>query len=147
MDLIHPDAKIIRDALLDCLPTDDEVKRIEPDDMITFLKGMGDTTLLDKYSLKVVNAIACSFNFHKGRLKKYRPMVIESIKNLKPAFSCLGESFYLLCLDKTGKEWGDHRNSDELIALALGLDMCELSNQKHRPTVRFKLPETSHAHI
>lgn len=146
---MNPDADTIRNAIRDCLLTNAEVAAIDPDDMEMLRTGNPDQALLDKYSLKTVRAVTLSFGFNKARLEKYRDLVADCIKNIDPAFRHMGGSFLMLCMRKDGSQWGEHRNCDELIALAMGLDMCEFPTPRKMwgvlpggvPLVKFKLPQ------
>jgi hypothetical protein len=146
---MSPNADQIHDAVLDCLLTNDEVKQITPEDLALLQKDQSDAATCAKYSIRLVHGALLRMGLHQGRLEKYRPMVIDSIKNLDPVFSHMGGSFLMLCMNKDGGQWGEHQNVDELLALALGLGMCEFTLPRHLwgalpgnlPIVRFMLPK------
>lgn len=70
----------------------------------------------------LVEGLRYTLAFHPLRLQAYRAEVIEFVQAMDPAFhsgSGGGSSFLNLCMDKDGEQWGEHRECDQLLCLAL----------------------------
>lgn len=78
-----------------------------------------------------VSGIIQSFALNEHRLEKYRNEMIEIIQLLNSNFftesedGAGGASFIHLALDKYGNQWGEQKNAEELVVLALGLGLCK----------------------
>lgn len=76
----------------------------------------------------IVEGITNRFGFNPDRLHRYKEEIRE-ILNMMPDEFHTGEgkgggmSFLNLCMTKDGHQWGEHRNMEQLICLAIGLDM------------------------
>ncbi len=74
----------------------------------------------------LVEAIMQKWSFHPERLECHRQEVIDLLKLMNPAFLKSGGggwSFLNMCMDKDDRQWGEHRNMEELIVLAIGLKL------------------------
>lgn len=120
-----PNAEAIHAALRDCLMSAAEAEAIPEADLAAMTKESAEAhALFKKYNLTPVNAVMINIALHTGRVEKYRQLVIDCINNVDPKFA-KGYSFLALCEDREGRQWGEHRNADELIALAMALGMCK----------------------
>lgn len=69
-----------------------------------------------------VEGIVRNFGFHPTRLQSHRDEIIAMFDDLHPNFTVGGGwTFLNLCADKEGVQWGEHRNCEQLVALAIGL--------------------------
>lgn len=77
---------------------------------------------------KEVAGIVQSFGFHAERLKSHEAEVVAMFDTLPIEFLSKkdgggdGWTFLQLCMTRDGHQWGEHRNCEQLVALALGLD-------------------------
>lgn len=84
-----------------------------------------------------------NFAFHPERLESHRAEVVAMIEQLNKNFLPTeqggggGWSFLQLAMDKDDHQWGEHPDCEELIAIAMGLGLCEYavpqSMWKHMP--------------
>ena len=103
------DAKRITEIVKDCLFRDDEV-----------IDGKPTTDPV------LVSGVVIRIGFHKERLESHREEVKAMLSELPLDFQPNGgggSSFLNMCMDKFGNQWGEHRNMDELCALAIGLGL------------------------
>lgn len=105
MPLIN--AKRVEEILIDCL--------IKDSDHINCKK-------LPKNKVVVVEGIANKYAFHRERLESYRGEVQGLINNLSPDIK-EGISFLNICIDKENNQWGEQRDCENLICLAIGLEI------------------------
>lgn len=70
----------------------------------------------------VVDGIVNKYAFHKNRLESYRDEVQNMVNNLCPELK-EGISFLNMCMDKDNNQWGEHRDCENLLCLAIGLDI------------------------
>jgi len=82
-----------------------------------------------KFEFVVAEGVMRSMGFHKERLGSHRDEVKEILSNLPREFQptekeggC-GGSFLSMCMDKNGRQWGEHPNVEELCLLAIALDL------------------------
>lgn len=60
------------------------------------------------------------FGFHPARLASHEPAIIALLKELPDQFhegSGDGWSFLQGCVDRDGRQWGEHQNLEQLMAL------------------------------
>lgn len=70
-----------------------------------------------------VHGIMQNFGFHPERLKSHSDEIVSMFDDLHPNFTIGGGwTFLNLCADKDGNQWGEHRNCEQLVALAIGLN-------------------------
>lgn len=65
-----------------------------------------------------------NFGFHRERLESHRADVVRIIAEMRDEFFPDlggGGSFLMLCMDRNGRQWGEHRNAEQLLALATAL--------------------------
>ncbi len=66
--------------------------------------------------------VMAKFAFHPGRLESHKAEIAEICNQLPDEFQESkggGWSFLNLCMTKDGQQWGEHRNCDQLVALAI----------------------------
>lgn len=106
-------AENVNKILLDCLFNDEEIKACngKPE---KFVKAEG---------------VMMNVGFHPERLESHRAEVSSMLSELPPEFMhdnpSGGWSFLNACVTKSGKQWGEHRNVDELLLLGYGLNMVK----------------------
>ena len=105
MSLIN--AKRVEEILIDCL--------IKDSDHINCKR-------LPKNKVVVVKGIVNNYGFHKERLESYREEVRSLLNNLSPDIK-EGISFLNICMDKENNQWGEHRDCENLVCLAIGLEI------------------------
>jgi hypothetical protein len=72
----------------------------------------------------VVEAIVATFGFHPARLESHREDVRRFLLLLPDNFFAGkggGWTFLMLPFANDGEQWGEHRNAEQLLALAIGL--------------------------
>lgn len=75
-----------------------------------------------------VEGIVHSFGYHPERLESHREEIRAMLKELPEQFQETGGggwSFLQLCVDKNGRQWGEHLYMEALICLAMGLGMAK----------------------
>ena len=79
----------------------------------------------EEASMVKVEGIVRIFGFNSERLESKRELVKEILDNLPDEFK-EGYTFLNLCMTKDGDFWtGTHFVMEELVALAIGLDLME----------------------
>lgn len=76
----------------------------------------------------IVEGIMATYAFHAQRLESHRSEVKEILEFMDPSFRQDvggGYSFLALPFDRTGGQWGEHRNCEQLIVLAMGLGLAK----------------------
>lgn len=102
----------------------------------------------------IVEGVTRRFGFHPARLESKRAEVTEILRRLPPQFRADaggGWSFLNACVTAEGEQWGEHRDVEELLALAIGLKLARWLLQRSRwtslpggmPYVVFDLPEVA----
>jgi hypothetical protein len=102
-------AQNVNDVFMFCMFKDDEVAKV---------KGPEDFVLGDGVMVRV--------GFHPERLQQSKENVRELLSHLSSDFMTTegggkGSSFLNACMTKTGVQWGEHKNVDELLMLGLAL--------------------------
>lgn len=69
-----------------------------------------------------VEGIMNNFSFHPQRLEEQRETVKTLLAELPEEFK-KGYTFLNFCTNKNGELWGEHRNCEQLIVMAIGLDL------------------------
>jgi len=70
----------------------------------------------------LVEGIVSNFGFHPERLVTHKDEIADLIALMPENFhqnSGGGWSFLNLCMDKDGNQWGEHRNMEQLVTLAI----------------------------
>ena len=70
----------------------------------------------------IAQGVVTSIGFHRGRLMTHRKEVHDLLIELSPVFmveSGGGWSFLNACMDKHERQWGEHRNVEQLLLLGL----------------------------
>lgn len=72
----------------------------------------------------IIDGIASKFGMHPGRVEEHKEEIRELL-NLMPDSFHTGEgkgggmSFLNLCMTKDEEQWGEHRNMEQLVVLAI----------------------------
>lgn len=77
---------------------------------------------------KLVDCVTCKFGFDPVKIKLHKPEIHNLLKQLPEKFQELsggGWSFLNACLDKDGKQWGEHSNIEQLLALGMAADLAD----------------------
>lgn len=82
----------------------------------------------------IVAGIMNRFGFHPARLAANRDEIRELLEELPEEFHARGGggmSFLNACLDKSGRQWGEHPSMDQLFSLgkAVGMVSCPLPRE------------------
>lgn len=81
----------------------------------------------------LVEGIINNFSFHPERLSTHKDEINEIIELMPKEFqehSGGGMSFLNLCVDKNGKQWGEHRNMEQLVTLSIAIGKGKYSMPK-----------------
>lgn len=76
----------------------------------------------------IVDGITMRVGFHPERLMSHRQEIEDMLSQLPTEFNQHtggGCSFLIACNTKSGKQWGEHRNIEELFALGIGTGKVE----------------------
>jgi hypothetical protein len=73
--------------------------------------------------------ITLTMGFHEGRLKENAEKIASLCDQLPESFR-EGMSFVAMCEDKTGRQWGEHRNMGELVLLGQATGKIKLLSPK-----------------
>ncbi|MFF2532348.1 hypothetical protein ACFVS2_25900 [Brevibacillus sp. NPDC058079] len=129
--LINPNR--VNEILVDCLYKKEEIVDGKP--IIPYVGVQG---------------VQGAIGFHPERLQSHKQEISDMIENLpKEIDSVEGLSFLNVCQDKEGNLWtGMHKTCDELIMLAIGLELLEFTMSKElwmmcpggMPMIRVKHP-------
>lgn len=71
----------------------------------------------------IVDGIMQKFGFHPARLAAHKEEIAAMCNELPDDFQKSkggGWSFLNLCMTKDGNQWGEHRNCEQLVVLAIG---------------------------
>lgn len=102
----------VHKVFLDCLYQPEEIKD-------------ATTPPLDA---KIVEGITMKFALHPKRLALHRQEVKDFLDQMPNEFRADkggGWSFLNLCMDKNGRQWGEHPTMQELVVLGIALGMVE----------------------
>lgn len=72
----------------------------------------------------LVEGVMANFGFEPKRLESHRQEVVSIIEKMPTGFQAGnggGQSFLNLCMTESGEQWGEHRNVEQLVVLAIGL--------------------------
>ena len=75
----------------------------------------------------VVNGLVHNFGFHSQRLESHRDEVKSILLELPEPFLKSkggGWSFLNACVDRSGNQWGQHMNMEQLFSLGIGLKLA-----------------------
>jgi hypothetical protein len=103
--MTEPFYKRVEAILTDCLYRDDEID--------------GSTAPADAV---IAQGVISTFAFHPGRLGSHKADIAALCNELPDDFQKSkggGWSFLNLCVKKSGEHWGEHRNCEQLVALAI----------------------------
>ena len=76
----------------------------------------------------IVDGITKRIGFNPERLEKHTEEIISLLSQLPEEFNEKaggGYSFLMACKTKSGEQWGEHRNMEELFALGIGIGKVE----------------------
>jgi len=71
----------------------------------------------------IVEGLVSKYGFHPQRLFSYKERIADFCNQLPDDFQKSkggGWSFLNLCQTKSGEQWGEHRDCENLVALAIG---------------------------
>ena len=104
----------LNEVFHDCFYSDEEVS------------GKSDEELM-KMAV-VVEALTMRLGFKQSKLDEHRAEVAAMLDELPEAFhekTGGGMSFLAACEDKHGRQWGEHRNMEQLFALGMAMDLVK----------------------
>ena len=105
------EAQAVEAIMMDCLYREDEVVNCQPPEGHVMVDG-----------------IVARFAFHPGRLQQHKQTICLLLAELPIEFhknTGGGWSFLNACFDKTGRQWGEHRNMEQLVVLGLATGLVE----------------------
>ena len=84
--------------------------------------------MLDRGELHVVEGITRRFALDPAKLEANRSSIRELLDQLDDRFKGPegGWSFLQACVDKNGRQWGEHPDMEALFVMGIGLGMVEL---------------------
>lgn len=100
-------AENVETVFKDCLFLDGEIPNDHPPNHMVKVEG-----------------IMHNFGFHSERLNSHKEDVVSMLTELPDDFragSGGGASFLNACMTKSGIQWGEHINIEQLVALGIGL--------------------------
>lgn len=106
-------AENVSNVVRDCLFTEDEIKACngKPEKLV------------------MAEGVMTKMGFHPERLESHRADVAAMLSELPPEFMhdnpSGGWSFLQACMTKSGEQWGEHSNIDELLLLGGALNMVK----------------------
>jgi hypothetical protein len=127
-------ANKVNKIFLDCMLKEDE--GAEAEKFIDVIKeennfyrdGVSKIITTKDFNFIMVYGIVNTVAFHMDRLYQHREEVIELVKQLPEDYFIhsegAGGSFVNLCMDRNDRQWAEHRNIEELVLLALALDIA-----------------------
>jgi hypothetical protein len=71
-----------------------------------------------------VEGVITRVGFHPGRIEENKVEIENLLNQLPDSFSKSmggGHSFLQACVDNKGRQWGEHRNIDQLLMLGLAI--------------------------
>lgn len=92
-------AKIVSEVFMDCL-----------------FKAGEDTS-----NAKIVEGVVATFGFNPDRLESHKAEIVALLAELPVEFS-KGWTFLNACLDRNGRQWGEHTNIEQLVCLGIAVD-------------------------
>lgn len=103
--------------------TADNVEKVFMDCL--FPDGTDPKTITTDF--KQVDCVTCKFGFDPVKIELHKAEIHSLLKQLPKEFQELsggGWSFLNACLDTEGKQWGEHKNIEQLLALGLAADLA-----------------------
>lgn len=100
----------IHEIMKDCLYKPDEIENGIPGDVV------------------IVDGILAKFGLNPLKLNANKEKILKIIQKMHPNFfqnTGGGWTFLNLCIDKDGVQWGEHRDCEALIILAIAIDKCK----------------------
>lgn len=104
-------AEQVEAIFLDCLYREEEMTDLE--------EGIPVGAVL-------VDGIVSKFGFHPNRIAAHKEEIRALLNQMPDQFHAGkggGWSFLNLCVTKDGAQWGEHRNMEQLVVLAIAADM------------------------
>ena len=71
-----------------------------------------------------VEGLTRVYGLHPKRLEEQREFVTSALAELSEKFK-EGYSFLCMCVNKNDEHWGEHKNCEELVVMAIGLGLME----------------------
>lgn len=107
------DATRLHEIIKDCLFRPEEIEDEKPKEGIQYYN---------------VEGITLKMGLVKSRVESYRKEIVEMLKDLPDNFKVDiggGWSFLNMCMTKDGRQWGEHRNCEELYIIGNCLGIVE----------------------
>lgn len=76
----------------------------------------------------VVEGVTAKFGFSPAKIEKHKATIKEALDAMPTEFHASGGggwSFLNLCMTKDGKQWGEHRDVQNLIVLGIAAGMAK----------------------
>ncbi|MCK9460619.1 MAG: hypothetical protein M0R80_13355 [Proteobacteria bacterium] len=83
----------------------------------------------DKSQAVFVEGVITNFKFHPGRLSNHREDIISMLNDLPEDFQKDkggGWSFLNACVDRLGRQWGEHINIEQLLVLGIAIKYAKI---------------------
>jgi len=83
----------------------------------------------DTSKAKIVDGVVSKFGFHPERIASHKTEIAEMLDGLPDEFKASkggGWSFLNACMTKSGDQWGEHRNIEQLLALGIASDQAKV---------------------
>jgi len=75
----------------------------------------------------IVSGLVNTVAFDEGRLKSHKDEIVNMLNHLPDEFKLTGGggySFLQMPFDRYGQQWGEQRNAEQLLLMALALDLA-----------------------
>ena len=79
----------------------------------------------DQSKAVIINGVVSNYGLHPDRLKNHILEIEKLLAELPDSFhegKGGGMSFLNACMDRSGRQWGEHRNIEELVVLGLAVN-------------------------
>lgn len=83
----------------------------------------------DTSQAKIVEGVVNKFGFHPERVAAHKTEIAEMLNGLPDEFRADkggGWSFLNACMTKSGDQWGEHRNIEQLLALGIASGQAKM---------------------
>jgi hypothetical protein len=109
-------AQNVQNVVMACLYSDEEVA------------ALGGPEVVTKKAV-IVEGVVSRFGFNPEKLEKNAENIKSMLDQLPETFKKSkggGMSFLNACVDKDGRQWGEHRSIDELLCLGIAIKKAEI---------------------
>lgn len=86
-----------------------------------------DRSVMEQTAIRATG-ITMSIGFDPDKIAKSRDQIIGFLQELPAEFMAHGGggmSFLQMCTDRSGRQWGEHRNMEQLVLLGLAIGAVE----------------------